>query len=254
MISVTRAALVAAAVGLVWSPPQIAHAGEKDYAVIHLEGAMAASHPQRDRFRLGGGGALSTFRGIGVHFSIGARLRVFVLGDGPAPSDPTLRDPGRGGLGAVTLVARLGFPPRRQRVRGVGFFVDGGGGGAITGTFLRATVEAAVGWGFSVRRFVIAPVFRYVQVLQPSNQLDPRDARLLVLAFEIHDLRRPREARVPPRTFEPGSLERIDDRDDDGIVDARDACIEAPEDVDGFQDEDGCPDPGTHVVSGGGGQ
>ncbi|MFT6399408.1 MAG: MYXO-CTERM domain-containing protein, partial [Bradymonadia bacterium] len=35
---------------------------------------------------------------------------------------------------------------------------------------------------------------------------------------------------------------RDDDRDDDGIVDADDSCPAQPEDVDGFEDDDGCPD------------
>ena len=33
------------------------------------------------------------------------------------------------------------------------------------------------------------------------------------------------------------------DRDKDGIIDEKDKCPDAPEDFDGFQDEDGCPDP-----------
>ncbi|MCB9506852.1 MAG: OmpA family protein [Myxococcales bacterium] len=34
-----------------------------------------------------------------------------------------------------------------------------------------------------------------------------------------------------------------EDRDGDGIADAADACPDEPEDVDGFQDANGCPDP-----------
>lgn len=37
----------------------------------------------------------------------------------------------------------------------------------------------------------------------------------------------------PPRSF---------DRDGDGIPDARDRCPDAPEDCDGYEDDDGCPD------------
>ncbi len=33
------------------------------------------------------------------------------------------------------------------------------------------------------------------------------------------------------------------DRDEDGVVDEEDACPDRPEDLDGYQDEDGCPDP-----------
>ena len=46
------------------------------------------------------------------------------------------------------------------------------------------------------------------------------------------------EAAVAP-TAPPREL----DRDGDGILDSSDACIDQPEDVDGFQDDDGCPDP-----------
>jgi outer membrane protein OmpA-like peptidoglycan-associated protein len=33
------------------------------------------------------------------------------------------------------------------------------------------------------------------------------------------------------------------DRDRDGILDRRDACVSVREDIDGYEDEDGCPDP-----------
>ncbi len=33
------------------------------------------------------------------------------------------------------------------------------------------------------------------------------------------------------------------DNDGDGVLDRKDACVMEPEDVDGFEDEDGCPDP-----------
>lgn len=39
-----------------------------------------------------------------------------------------------------------------------------------------------------------------------------------------------------------GELFTCDDRDADGIPNASDSCPAQPEDVDGFQDEDGCPD------------
>jgi len=38
------------------------------------------------------------------------------------------------------------------------------------------------------------------------------------------------------------------DTDLDGIVDRNDACPTEPEDKDGWEDEDGCPDPSTHVL------
>ncbi|HUH03065.1 MAG TPA: OmpA family protein, partial [Kofleriaceae bacterium] len=42
----------------------------------------------------------------------------------------------------------------------------------------------------------------------------------------------------------PGPVaEDTGDDDGDGIINARDECPDEPEDMDGFQDEDGCPDP-----------
>lgn len=53
----------------------------------------------------------------------------------------------------------------------------------------------------------------------------------------------------------PGEIEDLDgfedgdgcldaDNDDDGIEDIDDACIDTPEDINGYRDEDGCPDAG----------
>ncbi|MBZ0232881.1 MAG: OmpA family protein, partial [Deltaproteobacteria bacterium] len=50
---------------------------------------------------------------------------------------------------------------------------------------------------------------------------------------------RPRVARVEEPEPEPvGDL----DRDDDGILDMNDLCEDAPEDFDGLEDDDGCPE------------
>ena len=37
--------------------------------------------------------------------------------------------------------------------------------------------------------------------------------------------------------------EQVGDRDSDGIADDLDKCPDDPEDRDGFEDDDGCPDP-----------
>jgi outer membrane protein OmpA-like peptidoglycan-associated protein len=46
-----------------------------------------------------------------------------------------------------------------------------------------------------------------------------------------------------PRPGSGGMAAGLADRDGDGIPDAIDQCPDEPEDKDGFQDEDGCPDP-----------
>lgn len=46
-----------------------------------------------------------------------------------------------------------------------------------------------------------------------------------------------------PKTNQGCPLEREGDRDGDGFVDSIDKCPDDPEDKDGFEDDDGCPDP-----------
>ena len=52
----------------------------------------------------------------------------------------------------------------------------------------------------------------------------------------------PKAKPAPPRRSEPRP-DPLADGDDDGIPDVRDRCPADPEDKDGAQDEDGCPDP-----------
>ncbi len=51
----------------------------------------------------------------------------------------------------------------------------------------------------------------------------------------------PRPGGCPVKAGKP--LQLADDSDRDGIPNDRDKCPNDPEDRDGFQDEDGCPDP-----------
>jgi OOP family OmpA-OmpF porin len=57
------------------------------------------------------------------------------------------------------------------------------------------------------------------------------------LEFQVGDRHRPTDAEVQRAKGPPPS-----DRDGDGVPDAQDACPDRPEDVDGFEDGDGCPD------------
>jgi outer membrane protein OmpA-like peptidoglycan-associated protein len=52
----------------------------------------------------------------------------------------------------------------------------------------------------------------------------------------------PKTKPAPPRRPEP-KPDPLADRDGDGVPDVKDHCPDEPEDRDGFEDEDGCPDP-----------
>jgi outer membrane protein OmpA-like peptidoglycan-associated protein len=69
----------------------------------------------------------------------------------------------------------------------------------------------------------------YVHVFQPDDEFRPADAN--VLLFGVHAL------------YDFGTAPKAKgDRDKDGIFDDVDRCPDTPEDKDGFQDLDGCPD------------
>jgi len=200
------------------------------------------SAPQRHRFRPGALGGISLTRSLHPVFLLGVRAQGGVLADGPAPENPALADPGVGSLGQLLLTVRvrpLGRQDDPSRASGLFFELDGGGG--FTGDRLRMSGGAALGWGFEAGPVAIAPVLRYVWVHQPSDDLDSRDAHLLALGVELTLL----DGRGPEREEEPEEEEPTGpaDRDHDGIADPDDRCPDEGEDIDLFEDEDGCPDP-----------
>ncbi|NUO48325.1 MAG: OmpA family protein [Polyangiaceae bacterium] len=67
-------------------------------------------------------------------------------------------------------------------------------------------------------------------VAPPQGDTQNREVMIAAPAVE------PQPARTPPERT-------ATDRDGDGLSDAVDLCPDDPEDMDGFQDEDGCPDP-----------
>jgi outer membrane protein OmpA-like peptidoglycan-associated protein len=154
--------------------------------------------------------------------------------------DPGQVDPGAGTLETASLMLRLRpFAAAEDMRREAGFFVEAGGGPGVTGELLRATFEGGVGYGIALSDFSVAPVLRYVQVVQPSDPLSDEDARLLMLGAELSFLGK-RASDEPAAVTGPPPPPP--DLDGDGVPDASDACPDTPEDRDGFEDDDGCPD------------
>ncbi len=205
---------------------------------VEAGGGAALTEPQRSLFGPGATLSVGVHRVVGSAISLGLRLRGVALIDGERPADPHRVDPGTGYAWLGALVLRLrpsggGDDPRR----GVGPWVEVGGGGGVTGPLRRPSLEGGLGWSFELGAVSLGPALRYVQIVQGSDQLDERDARMLFASLELTLFdERPRPAPPPPP-------ERPSDRDGDGILDADDGCPDQPEDRDGFEDEDGCPDP-----------
>ncbi|MFW5921291.1 MAG: OmpA family protein, partial [Polyangiales bacterium] len=197
------------------------------------------TEPQRDLFQPGFTGSVALHRSLVPWVSLGVQLRGGLLFDGDPPADPGRVDPGHGSLATLSLAVRVRplADPDDPR-RGTGLWLEAAGGGGLTGDLGRGAIEGAVGWGFEAGAVDLGPVVRYVQVVDGQSTLDSRDARMLVVGAEIV-LFDPRPKPAPP----PAEPEGPSDRDGDGILDPDDECPDEPEDVDGFEDEDGCPDP-----------
>jgi outer membrane protein OmpA-like peptidoglycan-associated protein len=71
-----------------------------------------------------------------------------------------------------------------------------------------------------------------------------QEAATKALRISLDERICPKTRRTPalPRRPQPAP-DPLADRDGDGIPDVKDKCPDEPEDKDGFEDEDGCPDP-----------
>ncbi|MFM2417518.1 MAG: hypothetical protein RL385_2241 [Pseudomonadota bacterium] len=217
--------------------PQRGRADEPLWLDVEADIAAPLNEPQRTWFGPGGSLAVGVHQSLTPWFALSARLRTLGLLDGDAPAQPNAKDPGVGTLTSLALGGTLRLPTSEGR-RATGAFADVLVGGGLTGKSLRGSLELGIGYGFAVSdAFSIAPVARYLQVLQADDGLSGKDAKLVLVGARLamFDASAPGRAQEAAPTAAP-------DRDADGIPDATDACPDAPEDKDGFQDEDGCPD------------
>jgi len=100
----------------------------------------------------------------------------------------------------------------------------------------------------------------YLHVFQPDSELRPADANIVLLGIHAFfgsedkpESDRDRDGIPDERDGCPDEPEDIDqfedydgcpdiDNDKDGVADSVDRCVNVPEDRDGFEDEDGCPE------------
>ncbi len=179
---------------------------------------------------LGGGVELALLSRLGLDAELGAVW----LPEAAAPSDPYLAPQGDGSAAYAGLGLRL-HPFGRRRLSGftaTGLWLAAHAGGARTGSLTRALTHAGVGYevGLGEERLGVGPALSWLHVFQPDHELRPADANILALG--IHVSWQPAAAPEAPR-----------DRDRDGLLDPVDRCPLDPEDKDGFEDEDGCPEP-----------
>ena len=161
------------------------------------------------------------------------------LGQGDPPTNPALAPRKAAGLVGAGL-GIVGRPFASSYDGSVanpsGLFADLNGGAAFTGGLTRAAFDAHVGWDFWLSEgFGLGPSIGLMYVVQPNDTVRPDDAVIGLVAL--------RGTYYPVKTDKaPPPASRVD-RDADGIFDEDDKCPDDPEDKDGFEDADGCPDP-----------
>ena len=205
---------------------------------MRLHGTAAAGHAvsghQKDELGFGfaglGAGELGLTRALGLQLELG----YLWMSEGDAPSDPKLKPLGSASSGQIGVGVRVrpfiaGWDGEHA-ASAAGLWLSAAAGGAHTGGLTRPMVDVFAGWDLLLDqgRLGVGPTVGLIHVFQPNDELRPADANLLFAGVHV--------------MLDPSAAPVDDDRDKDGIKNSVDSCPDDPEDKDGFQDEDGCPD------------
>jgi outer membrane protein OmpA-like peptidoglycan-associated protein len=202
-------------------------ANADNWLVAETPAAMALSDAQEGAFRPGLMPAVGAYADNG-RFALGARLRLGMLRNGPAPGG-NQEDPGFGGLGTAGIALRALLPG--------GGWVEGVAGGGLTGSDLVPAVEAGAGWSFETARFDIGPSVRFVRVMSQDNMDTFGNADLLLVGVDVVFGRERKHVPVrrhypaPRPVAEPAPVAKLE-LDRDAIVEHEPSCAQVL---------DGCP-------------
>ena len=198
-----------------------------NWLVAETPAAMALSDAQEGAFRPGLMPAVGAYADNG-RFAVGARLRLGMLRNGPAPGG-NQEDPGFGGLGTGGIALRALLPG--------GGWVEGVAGGGLTGSDLVPAVEAGAGWSFETARFDIGPSVRFARVMSRDNMDTFGTADLLLVGVDVTFGRERKQVPLrqhypaPRPVAEPAPVVTLES-DRDAIVEHEPSCAQLL---------DGCP-------------
>jgi outer membrane protein OmpA-like peptidoglycan-associated protein len=222
---------------VVCASPQ-AKAADVGYAV-HFDGVAGRMVGARksEQFTWGGGAFVAPELTVTSRVGIELVLGGIALAEGTSPIEG-LDDTGTGYAAVAVPALRLrpfGRHADPRAVSAAGLWLAGGAGLAYTGKVARGAVDASLGYDFFAGRSLrIGPSVGFLQILETQSIVLPEDARIVTFGFH--------GAFEPPVPV-PAPLAPIDDDPDrDGIRGALDRCPLEPEDQNGFEDDDGCPD------------
>jgi OOP family OmpA-OmpF porin len=228
----------------------LSDAARADEIQLHgsLGGAHAEGGPQATEFGFGGGGIaaieLPRFARI---VGIQAEASGFALASSGQAVNSTVA-PQSTGIDFGAMAGVRVHPFGRRHVAGL--WLDGNGGMALTGSVVRPSFDAHIGYDVRVGsgRFDLGPFVGYTQIFESSETLVPGDAHIFWVGAHV------------------ALGAKRHDRDGDRVLDEDDACPDVPgihtEDArtNGcprgdrdqdlvFDDEDACPDvPGIRTA------
>jgi len=202
---------------------------------LRIHGALGAGHAlsgyQKTEYSWGAG----AWAGLEYPFvkQLGLELSANWLGLGQGDSNPSVQPVT--GASAISPVLGLQLTPFADSHNGklfgpAGLWANVGGGITFTNGLTRPMFDSRLGFDLlsASGGMGVGPMVAFVHVFQPDSEFRPDDANLLL--FGVHAV------------YDFGGPTVIGDRDHDGILDNVDRCPDTPEDKDGFQDGDGCPD------------
>lgn len=200
-------------------------------------GAHAVSGHQKDELGFGASALGAVEYAFTPEFGVALEVGWVFLAEGDPPSNPQLEP--IEGASALSGAVGLRVRPLAGRFDGsassaAGLWFGAGLGAATTNSLNRLFFDAHVGYDFLFQdgKLGVGPTVGLFHVSQPDDRVRPADANILLLgAHVMFDL-----AASSQRAPSNG------DRDRDGIMDDVDQCPDDPEDKDGFEDSDGCPD------------
>jgi outer membrane protein OmpA-like peptidoglycan-associated protein len=206
---------------------------------LRLHGSVGAARAvgghQKDELGWGG-----DFRGalelpLTHEFGLMVEAGVTVLTEATAPSDARIVPEGAAaGFGGGFGIRLRPFASAYSgpAISSAGFWASAATGLETTNGLSRTMFNFGTGFDFLLDRaqLGIGPSVGYLQILQPDDEIRPSDANILTLG--VHAV----------WDFSGGLAKPLGDKDRDGIYDHKDKCPDDPEDKDGWQDEDGCPE------------
>lgn len=197
-----------------------------------LGGAKAVSGYQSKEFGFGVSGLGALEWGPTPTWGIQAEAGFVYLGGTKKAPPPGLAELDGGAGAHIGLGLRIRpLASSKAAPHPGGPWLSGAVGAGFTAQKLVPVLDAFVGYDFRVsEEGSIGPTLGYLCFLQ-TDKTGPRTDSANILLLGVHG------------TFDLGAgAPKITDRDGDGIYDANDKCPDRPEDRDGFQDEDGCPE------------